>query len=74
MERIRSFDPSRNFEGWLFAMAHNLAIDYLRRYRPESIDEPLPSGDSRAELIPALALALWIKCWPANEPRSWREP
>ena len=52
MERIRSFDPSHNFEGWLFAMAHNLAIDYLRRYRPESIDEPLPSGDSRAELIP----------------------
>jgi RNA polymerase sigma-70 factor (ECF subfamily) len=51
MERIRSFDPSHSFEGWLFAMARNLAIDYLRRYRPESIDEPLPSGDSRAELI-----------------------
>src|SRR4029077_2547294 len=52
MERIRSVDPSHNFEGWLFAMARNLAIDYLRRYRPESLDEPLPSGDSRAELIP----------------------
>lgn len=51
MERIRSFDPSHSFEGWLFALARNLAIDYLRRYRPESIDEPLPSGDSRAELI-----------------------
>lgn len=63
MERIRSFDPSHSFEGWLFAMARNLAIDYLRRYRPESIDEPLPSGDSRAEQIPsggqnALALLL----------------
>jgi len=53
MERIRSFDPSHSFEGWLFAMARNLAIDYLRRYRPESIDEPLPSGDSRAALLPA---------------------
>lgn len=52
MERIRSFDPNRSFEGWLFALAHNLAIDYLRRYRPESIDEPLPTGDSRVELIP----------------------
>ena len=51
MERIRSFDPSHSFEGWLFAMARNLAIDYLRRYRPESIDEPLPSGDSRVDLI-----------------------
>ncbi len=52
MERIRSFDPSHSFEGWLFALARNLAIDYLRRYRPESIDEPLPSGDSRLELVP----------------------
>lgn len=51
MDRIRSFDPSHSFEGWLFAIAHNLAIDYLRRYRPESLDEPLPSGDSRAELL-----------------------
>jgi RNA polymerase sigma-70 factor (ECF subfamily) len=51
MERIRSYDPQRNFESWLFALAHNLAIDHLRRYRPESLDEPLPSGDSRIELI-----------------------
>jgi RNA polymerase sigma-70 factor (ECF subfamily) len=51
MERIRSYDPQRNFESWLFALARNLAIDHLRRYRPESLDEPLPSGDSRVELI-----------------------
>jgi RNA polymerase sigma-70 factor (ECF subfamily) len=51
MERIRSYDSQRSFEGWLFALAHNLAIDHLRRYRPESLDEPLPSGDARSELI-----------------------
>jgi RNA polymerase sigma-70 factor, ECF subfamily len=51
MERIRSYDPQRDFESWLFALARNLAIDHLRRYRPESLDEPLPSGDSRVELI-----------------------
>jgi RNA polymerase sigma-70 factor (ECF subfamily) len=50
MERIGRFDPQRSFEGWLFALAHNLAIDHLRRYQPESLDDPLPSGDSRAEL------------------------
>jgi RNA polymerase sigma-70 factor (ECF subfamily) len=56
MERIRNYHPERSFEGWLFALAHNLAIDHLRRYRPESLDEPLPSGDSRVELVPGAGL------------------
>ena len=51
MERIGSYDPELRFDGWLFALAHNLSVDYLRRYRPESLDEPLPSGDARAEVI-----------------------
>ena len=52
-QNIRQFDPRRNFEAWLFRMARNLAIDHLRRYRPESLDDPLPSGDSRGEQLPA---------------------
>jgi RNA polymerase sigma-70 factor, ECF subfamily len=51
MERIGSYDPNRNFESWLFAVARNLALDHLRRYQPESLDEPLPSGDTRAEWV-----------------------
>src|SRR5262244_1448426 len=51
MERIQSYNPQHSFEGWLFAMAHNLAIDFLRPYQPESLDDPLPSGDSRVETI-----------------------
>jgi RNA polymerase sigma-70 factor (ECF subfamily) len=51
-ENCRRFDPHRGFEPWLFSIARNTAIDHLRRVRPESLDEPLPSGDSRAELIP----------------------
>ncbi len=43
-EKIQSYDPRRNFEAWLFTLARNLAIDHLRRLRPESLDEPL--GDS----------------------------
>lgn len=37
--QIRRFDPHRNFDAWLFTLARNLAIDHLRRIRPESLDE-----------------------------------
>ena len=52
MEKIRSYDSARDFAPWLFTVARHLALDHLRRYQPESLDEPLPSGDSREELIP----------------------
>lgn len=42
---IKQYDPRRSFEAWLFRVARNLAIDHLRRYRPESLDAPLPSGE-----------------------------
>jgi RNA polymerase sigma-70 factor (ECF subfamily) len=49
-EKIRKYDPNRNFEAWLFTLARNLAIDHLRRLRPESLDEPIASapGESAA--------------------------
>ena len=50
---IRQYDARRSFEAWLFRVARNLAIDHLRRYRPESLDAPLPSGDTPAALLPA---------------------
>jgi RNA polymerase sigma-70 factor (ECF subfamily) len=46
---MRSYNPARSFEAWLFSVAHNLAIDYLRKSRPESLDESLPSGQARAD-------------------------
>jgi len=51
IERTRSYDAQRSFEGWLFAVAHNLAIDYLRRRKPESLDEALPSGETQSDQI-----------------------
>ena len=50
-EKIRSYDPKRSFDIWLFTVARNLAFDHMRRYRPESLDEPMPSGESRLELV-----------------------
>jgi len=50
MERIHYYDPKRSFEGWLFAVAHNLAIDHLRRRQPQSLDEPLRSGETQSDL------------------------
>jgi RNA polymerase sigma-70 factor (ECF subfamily) len=44
IEKIGRYDPQRNFEAWLFAIAHNLAIDHLRRHRPASLDDGPPSG------------------------------
>ena len=84
MERARSYDPRRPFEGWLFGVAHNAAIDYLRRLRPDSLDEPLPSGEAPAELLPgsgvdaleqllAQETAEWVAEAMADLPAGFRE-
>lgn len=41
IQNIRRFDAKRNFDAWLFAVARNIAIDYLRRRRPASLEEPV---------------------------------
>ena len=38
-ERISRYDASRPFGPWLFTVARNLALDHLRRHRPESLEE-----------------------------------
>ena len=41
---LRSFDPAYKFINWILRIAHNTAIDHLRRRRPDtvSIDEETP--------------------------------
>ena len=44
-ERIRRYDASRPFGPWLLAVGRNLALDHLRRFHPESLDEgPEPAA------------------------------
>jgi RNA polymerase sigma-70 factor (ECF subfamily) len=55
-EQIRRYDASRKFDAWLFTLARNLAIDHLRRRRPESLDESMtndPHGPTRADALTA---------------------
>jgi len=59
-ERIGRYDGARPFGPWLFAVARNLALDHLRRRRPESlddVDEPAaPGGGESDPLARAVAL------------------
>jgi RNA polymerase sigma-70 factor (ECF subfamily) len=38
MEKIGRYDARRNFDSWLFAVAHNLAMDFWRAKRGDSLD------------------------------------
>jgi RNA polymerase sigma-70 factor (ECF subfamily) len=46
------FDPERKFSSWLFKIAHNTALDALRRKDPDalSLDGPAADGEAPHEL------------------------
>src|SRR5258706_15141756 len=52
MQKIGSYDARARFDTWLFSVAHNLAIDHLRRQRSRSLDEPDESGWLPSALLP----------------------
>jgi RNA polymerase sigma-70 factor (ECF subfamily) len=51
MERIGRYDARRSFEAWLFAVAHNLAVDLWRAKHGESLDAVEDSGESPGERL-----------------------
>lgn len=53
IQKSSKYDARSRFDTWLFTVAHNLAIDHLRRKRASSLDEPDESGVSRADRLVA---------------------
>jgi RNA polymerase sigma-70 factor (ECF subfamily) len=52
-ERIGRYDRARPFAPWLFAVGRNLALDHLRRRRPESLDDgPEPEAPATPDADP----------------------
>ncbi len=52
--RIDQFEPGRRFRPWLYAIASNKAIDYMRRNRRHqaaSLDAKIACGDSEDSMI-----------------------
>lgn len=51
---LARFDPERKFSSWLFKIAHNSALDALRRQGIETVSLDAPIGDSdEAPELPA---------------------
>lgn len=43
--KLASFDRARKFSSWLFKIAHNTAIDHLRRRELQTVSLDEPAGD-----------------------------
>ncbi len=50
--KLRTFDPERKLSSWLFKIAHNTALDHLRRGAPETVSLE-PVDDEAADHRPA---------------------
>jgi RNA polymerase sigma-70 factor, ECF subfamily len=48
---LRSFDPGYKFSNWILKIAHNAAIDLMRRRGPQEVplDEPGPREEARRD-------------------------
>ena len=53
LERGHQYDGKSRFEAWLFAIARHLAIDFLRKKAPQSLDELVDSGEAEIAARPA---------------------
>jgi RNA polymerase sigma-70 factor (ECF subfamily) len=53
MEKIGSYKPEHPFDSWIYSIAHNLAVDHLRRKREWSLDAHEEWEDAPGNRLPA---------------------
>ena len=53
VRHIDRYDARRSFDTWLFAIAHNAAMDLLRRRRGDPLDEPTPDPQTASDGLSA---------------------
>jgi len=62
VRQIHHYDTARSFDTWLFAIAHNAAIDVLRAKSGESLDDdaawPVAAADALTQAITAERAAI----------------
>jgi RNA polymerase sigma-70 factor, ECF subfamily len=84
LERGHQYDGRHEFSTWLFAVARNLAIDYLRKKSPVSLDglmeneehapfEPADTGPMAWEVVQQQEQAERIGAALASIPAEYRE-
>ena len=61
--RLDTYDPERKLSSWIFKIAHNTALDHLRRHELETV--PLAGGADADDEGP-------LRCWPTARWRARR--
>ena len=84
LEKGHQYDGRNKFSSWLFSIAHNVAIDYLRKRQPASLDEineneegpvlePTDKGPSSFDVVAAQEQAAQIATAMERVPLVYRE-
>jgi DNA-directed RNA polymerase specialized sigma24 family protein len=64
VRQLDRYDSRRSFDTWLFAIAHNAAMDLLRRKAGESLEE------SGYHLAAAACVTRCGRCWRFSSPTA----